>query len=107
MGARKIDSLSRRFLYGALCSARLQAGMCVIQTCRPEERRDKSVQNLHCHIGSLIANVLAFAMVAALLILPAKSIRAGTTSAAQQDEKPPAGNTQNGKKLFTSYGCFE
>jgi len=46
-------------------------------------------------------------MVAALLILPPKSLRAGTTSAAPQDEKPPAGNTQNGKKLFTSYGCFE
>jgi len=108
MGARKIDSLSRRFLCGALCSARLQAGMyLMIQTCRPEVRRDKSVANLHCHTGSLIATVLAFAIVAALLILPAKRVQAGTTSAAPQDEKPPAGNTQNGKKLFTSYGCFE
>jgi len=79
----------------------------MIQTCRPEVRRDKSVPNLHCHTGSLIATVLAFAIVAALLILPPKSLQAGTTSAAPQDEKPPAGNTQNGKKLFTSYGCFE
>ena len=108
MAGRMIDSLSRRFQCGALCSARLQAGMCLmIQTCRPEVRHDKSVPNLHCHTGSLIATVQAFAMVAALLILPAKSLRAGTTSAAPQDEKPPAGNTQNGKKLFTSYGCFE
>jgi ubiquinol-cytochrome c reductase cytochrome c subunit len=44
---------------------------------------------------------------AALLILPGNSARAGTTSPAPQDEKPPAGNAQNGKKLFTSYGCFE
>ena len=108
MAGRMIDSLSRRFLCGALCSARLQAGMyLMIQTCRPEVRRDKSVPNLHCHTGSLIATVLAFAIVAALLILPPKSLQAGTTSAAPQDEKPPAGNTQNGKKLFTSYGCFE
>ena len=107
MAGRMIDSLSRRFLYGALCSARLQAGMYLIQRRHPEERRDKSVPNLHCHTGSLIATVLAFAIVAALLILPPKSLRAGTTSAAPQDEKPPAGNTQNGKKLFTSYGCFE
>ena len=107
MAGRMIDSLSRRFQCGALCSARLQAGMCLIQRCPPERRCDKSVPNLHCRTSSLIANVLAFAMVAALLILPAKSLRAGTTSAPPQDEKPPAGNTQNGKKLFTTYGCFE
>src|SRR6266478_3816102 len=108
MAGRMIDSLSRRFLYGALCSARLQAGMyLMIQTCRPEVRRDKSVPNLHCHTGSLVSSLVAFAAVAALLILPPKSLPAGTTSAAPQDEKPPAGNTQNGKKLFTSYGCFE
>src|SRR6266478_1778944 len=107
MAGRMIDSLSRRFLYGALCSARLQAGMYLIQIRHPEERRDKSVPNLHCHTGSLLTRMVAFAMVAALLILPPKSLRAGTTSAAPQDEKPPAGNTQNGKKLFTSYGCFE
>ena len=107
MGARKIDSLSRRFLCGALCSARLQAGMYLIQRCPPERRRDKSVPNLHRHTGSLVSSLLAFAAVAALLILPAKSLRAGPTRPALQDEKPPSGNTQNGKKLFTSYGCFE
>jgi ubiquinol-cytochrome c reductase cytochrome c subunit len=46
-------------------------------------------------------------VVAGLLVLPAKSTGAGTTNATPQDEKPPAGNAQNGKKLFTSYGCFE
>ena len=107
MAGRMIDSLSRRFQCGALCSARLQAGMCLIQRCPPERRCDKSVPNLHRHTGSLLTRMVAFAMVAALLILPPKSLRAGTTIAAPQDEKPPAGNPQNGKKLFTSYGCFE
>jgi len=55
----------------------------------------------------LVAGVSALVMFASLLILPAKSARAGTTSPAPQDEKPPAGNTQNGKKLYTNYGCFE
>jgi mono/diheme cytochrome c family protein len=57
--------------------------------------------------GLLVAGLLALIVVTSLLILPAKSIRAGTTSPAPQDEKPPAGNTQNGKKLYTSIGCFE
>ena len=61
----------------AFCSARLQAGM------------------------------LALVVAVALLTLPASSARTVTTSPPPQDEKPPAGNIQNGKKLFTSYGCFE
>jgi mono/diheme cytochrome c family protein len=61
----------------ALCSARLQAGM------------------------------LAFLVAVALLTLPARSARTVTTSPSPQDEKPPAGNLQNGKKLYMSYGCFE
>jgi len=51
--------------------------------------------------------MLAFIVVAALLAVPANIARGGTTNPAPQDEKPPAGNNQNGKKLFTSYGCFE
>ena len=51
--------------------------------------------------------ILAFIVAVALLTLPASSTRTETTSPAPQDEKPPAGNIQNGKKLFTSYGCFE
>jgi len=57
--------------------------------------------------ASCAAAFLAFVIAAALLILPANTARAGTPSPAPQDEKPPAGNTQNGKKLYTSYGCFE
>jgi mono/diheme cytochrome c family protein len=53
------------------------------------------------------AGSLAFVMIAALAILPGSSARARTAIPGPQDEKPPAGNSQNGKKLFTSYGCFE
>jgi ubiquinol-cytochrome c reductase cytochrome c subunit len=55
----------------------------------------------------LVAGLLAFIVVAGLLALPGSSVRAETMSPPPQDEKPPAGNVQNGKKLFTSYGCFE
>ena len=55
----------------------------------------------------LFADSLAFMMIAALAILPGTSAGARTAVPAPQDEKPPAGNSQNGKKLFTSYGCFE
>jgi mono/diheme cytochrome c family protein len=51
--------------------------------------------------------ILAFIVVASLLVLPANTAPAATASPTPQDEKPPAGNIQNGKKLFTSYGCFE
>lgn len=54
-----------------------------------------------------IACFLAFLMIAALPIMPGNNARARTTTPAPQDEKPPAGNSQNGKKLFTSYGCYE
>jgi ubiquinol-cytochrome c reductase cytochrome c subunit len=50
---------------------------------------------------------MAFIVAASLLILPGNSARAGTTSPPPQDERPPAGNIQNGKKLYTSIGCFE
>jgi mono/diheme cytochrome c family protein len=87
---------------GPLSSARLQPGMCLLQKCHPEGRRYKSGPNLYWYAG-----LLAFIAAAALLVLPANSARFRTTSPTPQDEKPPAGNTQNGKKLFTSYGCFE
>jgi len=119
MDLRMSDSLFRRFVRQAHvpsesveqlcspCSARLKAGMCLIQRCRPKGRRCKTAPNLHRHSGSLVASLLTLTVVATLLALPAKSLRAGTTGPAPQDEKPPAGNSQNGKKLFTSYGCFE
>ena len=69
----------------ANCSARLQAGIRLI----------------------IVAASLALLVVASLLFLPSDVARAGTTSPDPQEEKPPAGNIQNGKKLYTSYGCFE
>jgi mono/diheme cytochrome c family protein len=107
MDSRMIDSLFWRFLCGAHCSARLQAGMCPSQRCRPEGQHYKSAPNVRRYTASLFAGLLALIVVLFLLILPAKSLRAATTSPAPQDEKPPAGNIQNGKKLYTSYGCFE
>ena len=55
----------------------------------------------------LQAGILAFIVTVALLTLPSSSASSVATSPAPQDEKPPAGNIQNGKKLFTNYGCFE
>jgi mono/diheme cytochrome c family protein len=57
--------------------------------------------------ASCVAAFLAYVIAVATLILPVNAARAGATSPTPQDEKPPAGNSQNGKKLFTSYGCFE
>ena len=54
-----------------------------------------------------VTSVLAFLITAALALPPGSGARRGTASPVPQDEKPPAGNSQNGKKLFTSYGCFE
>jgi len=79
------------------CSDRFQAGIWFIQRCSPKGRSR----------GPLFGGLLAFIVVTAVLISPGNSARAGSTSPAPQEEKPPAGSSQNGKKLFTSYGCFE
>jgi mono/diheme cytochrome c family protein len=54
-----------------------------------------------------LASFLGFLIVAALAVPSGSGARPGTASPAPQDEKAPAGNSQNGKKLFTNYGCFE
>ena len=82
----------------SLCSARLQAGICSIRRCRPKGQRYKA---------SLLAGLLAFMTAATLLLLPGNIARANTTIPIPQEEKPPTGNVQNGKKLYISYGCFE
>jgi mono/diheme cytochrome c family protein len=61
-----------------------------------------SVKMNHC-----VACGLAVAIGAALALWPSNSARARAANSTAQDEKPPAGSSQNGKKLFTSYGCFE
>jgi mono/diheme cytochrome c family protein len=80
------------------CSARLQAGICSIRRCRPKGQRYKTSSG-----GAL----LAFVVAATFLLLPGNTARADTTIPIPQQEKPPAGNNQNGKKLYISYGCFE
>ena len=50
---------------------------------------------------------LTFFAAATFLVLPVNTARAGTATPIPQDEKPPAGNAQNGKKVYISYGCFE
>jgi mono/diheme cytochrome c family protein len=80
------------------CSARLQAGIFSIRRCRPEGQRYKV---------SFLASLLAFMTAATLLLSPGNTARAGTTIPIPQEEKPPTGKIQNGKKLYLSYGCFE
>ena len=46
-------------------------------------------------------------MVAAALIFARPGAGAQTPGATPRAQNAPAGNAQNGKKLFTSYGCWE
>jgi mono/diheme cytochrome c family protein len=78
--------------------ARPQTGICSIRTCRPEAQRYKA---------SLLVGFLALILAATLLLVPGNTARANTTIPIPQEEKPPAANLQNGKKLYISYGCFE
>ncbi len=82
----------------SFCSARLQAGVCSIRRCRPKGQHYKT---------SLSAGFLAFILAATLLLVSGKIARAGASIPIPQEEKPPAGNIQTGKKLYISYGCFE
>ena len=81
-----------------LSSGRLGASMGSIRRGRPKGYRCK---------GVFAAGLLAVIVGAPLLLLPGHTTWAGTAIPFPQEEKPPAGNLQNGKKLFTSYGCFE
>ena len=82
----------------SFCNARLRAGICSIRRCRPKGQRYKA---------SLSGDFLAFISAATLLLVLGTIARPGTASPIPQEEKPPAGNVQNGKKLYISYGCFE
>jgi ubiquinol-cytochrome c reductase cytochrome c subunit len=42
-----------------------------------------------------------------MLVFARPSAEAQTTAQTSKSDSAPAGNTQNGKKLFTSYGCYE
>ena len=93
----------------SICSARPARGpgIWLLERCRPKGPRYKSFPYFRYRIGTIITALLGFILAGGLLIQFVNTARAGTTLPTPQDEKPPAGNTQNGKKLFTSYGCFE
>lgn len=46
-------------------------------------------------------------LIAVALTVAHRSAGAQTSGAAPRAQNVPAGNAQNGKKLFTSYGCWE
>jgi ubiquinol-cytochrome c reductase cytochrome c subunit len=75
----------------SFCNARLQAGICSTRRRRPKGQR---------YITSSVAALPAFILAVTILLVPGNA-------ATPQEEKPPAGNIQNGKKLYISYGCFE
>jgi len=82
---------------GGTLSPRFQAGRCATRKCRPKGQR----------YSFLAAGLLSVMIAATSLFLPARTAWAGSAIPAPQEEKPPAGNAQNGKKLYISYGCFE
>jgi mono/diheme cytochrome c family protein len=53
------------------------------------------------------ASFLGPMIVAVLLILAPTRAGAQTATPPPKADSAPAGNIQNGKKLFTSFGCFE
>ena len=50
---------------------------------------------------------LGLLIIAAVMLLAPGRAGAQTASPAPKADSAPAGNSQNGKKLFTSFGCFE
>jgi len=64
----------------------------------PEERRDKSVQNLHRY-KLFVSSLLAFAAVAALLILPPKVFEPEQRVRPAR-RKAAAGNTQTARSYL-------
>ncbi len=57
--------------------------------------------------GTNAARFLDLMIVAALLFLAPSRAGAQSASPPPKADSAPAGNSQNGKKLFTSFGCFE
>jgi ubiquinol-cytochrome c reductase cytochrome c subunit len=62
---------------------------------------------MSAHMDNNIVRFLGLMTVAALMVLAPSHAGAQTVSPAPKPDASPAGNSQNGKKLFTSYGCFE
>jgi hypothetical protein len=60
------------------------------------------IPSMNAHVR--FARPIIIAVMVILVSSPARAQAAGT---AQKPDSPLAGNSQNGKKLFTSYGCYE
>ena len=59
---------------------------------------------------SILTNAVRFLgllVIAALVIFVPSRAGAQAASPAEKSDSAPAGNSENGKKLFTSYGCYE
>ena len=62
---------------------------------------------MSANMDNNIVRVLGLMTVAALMVLAPSHTGAQTASPAPKADDSPMGNSQNGKKLFISYGCFE
>ena len=62
---------------------------------------------MRARMNARIARYLGGLIVAVIMILVPPHAGAQSPSAAPKADSAPAGNSQNGKKLFTSFGCFE
>src|ERR1700693_6315635 len=62
---------------------------------------------MSANLNNNIVRFLCQITVAALMVLTPSHAGAQTASPAQKSEAAPAGNIQNGKKLYASYGCYE
>jgi mono/diheme cytochrome c family protein len=62
---------------------------------------------MSANMNNHIVRFLGQMTVAVLMVLTPSHAGAQTASPAQKSGTAPAGNIQNGKKLYTSYGCYE
>lgn len=69
-----------------------------IAASRPRRRRPH-------HLGGML--LLAALVIFTMLVFARPAAQAQTTAQTSKSDSAAAGNAQNGKKLFTSYGCYE
>lgn len=70
---------------------------------------DAAVRRMRCRrfIAPAAVWFLALVTLGAMLGLARPGVQAQTSAPAPKAASAPAGNVQSGKKLFTSYGCYE
>ena len=64
-------------------------------------------QRLHRLMTARARNPVVLALIAGALIFSATRLRAGAGAQTAKPAAEPAGNAQNGRKLFVKYGCYE